>query len=72
MPIGTPTASVSDYVTEVIKIIRDSGLQYVLHSAGTTIEGPWDEVMGLIGKCHEELHKQGVVRIQSDIRVGTR
>lgn len=28
--------------------------------------------MDLIGSMHEVLHKRGVARIQSDIRVGTR
>ncbi len=35
-------------------------------------EGPWDEVMRVIGQCHAMLHQQGIVRIQSDIRVGSR
>ena len=35
-------------------------------------EGSWDEVMGIIGQAHEMLHKQGVVRISTDIRVGSR
>lgn len=35
-------------------------------------EGPWDEVMKVIGQCHSLLHSNGVVRIQSDIRVGSR
>lgn len=70
--IGTPTASVSEYVTAVVDVIRKSGLHYVLHSAGTTIEGPWDEVTAVIGKAHEAVHAMGVVRIQSDIRIGTR
>ncbi|KAF5104212.1 hypothetical protein DV451_000820 [Geotrichum candidum] len=72
IPIGTPTASVSTYVTAVVDVVRKSGLHYVLHSAGTTIEGPWDEVMGVLGRAHEVVHEMGVVRIQSDIRVGTR
>lgn len=70
--IGTPTTSVSKYVARVVEIIRDSKLKYTLHSAGTTIEGPWDEVMAAIGKAHEAVHEMGAVRIQSDIRVGTR
>lgn len=37
-----------------------------------TTEGPWDEVCATIGKAHEALHEKGVVRIQSDIRIGTR
>ena len=35
-------------------------------------EGPWDDVMRVIGQAHALLHKNGVVRIQSDIRVGSR
>lgn len=35
-------------------------------------EGPWDEVMRVIGQAHTLLHANGVVRIQSDIRVGSR
>jgi len=37
-----------------------------------TTEGPWDEVMRIIGQAHTLLHANGVVRIQSDIRVGSR
>ena len=43
-----------------------------MHSAGTTLEGPWTEVMNLIGACHAMLHEKGIVRIQSDIRAGSR
>jgi uncharacterized protein (TIGR00106 family) len=37
-----------------------------------TAEGSWDDVMKVIGQCHAMLHANGVMRIQSDIRVGTR
>ncbi|CAX43140.1 cell wall biogenesis protein, putative [Candida dubliniensis CD36] len=73
IPIGTNSSSVSDEITAITKLARDSPLETTLHSAGTTIAGPWDQVMDLIGQMHQLLHeKQGVVRIQSDIRVGTR
>jgi uncharacterized protein (TIGR00106 family) len=36
------------------------------------VEGSWDSVMKVIGQCHAMLHQNGVVRIQSDIRIGTR
>ncbi|KAL9060501.1 MAG: hypothetical protein Q9206_001005 [Seirophora lacunosa] len=39
-----------------------------MHSA----EGPWDAVMRLIGQAHVMLHRKGVLRIQTDIRVGSR
>ncbi|KAH3901063.1 Ecm15p SCDLUD_002537 [Saccharomycodes ludwigii] len=73
VPVGTGSASISDYVAKIEAKIRESPLKSTLHSAGTTIEGPWDEVMGLIGELHEYAHGSlGLVRIHTDIRVGTR
>ncbi|QHS71565.1 Ecm15p [Saccharomyces paradoxus] len=72
VPIGTDSASISDFVALIEKKIRESPLKSTLHSAGTTIEGPWDEVMGLIGEIHEHGHEKGYVRVHTDIRVGTR
>ncbi|KAF2650458.1 cell wall biogenesis protein-like protein Ecm15 [Lophiostoma macrostomum CBS 122681] len=72
IPLGTPTASVSKEVASVQRLLKKSGLEYSMHSAGTTVEGSWDDVMKVIGQCHAMLHQNGVVRIQSDIRVGTR
>ena len=72
IPLGTPTASVSKEVAEVQRVLKRSGLTYSMHSAGTTVEGSWDDVMRVIGQCHAMLHQNGIVRIQSDIRVGSR
>ncbi|TKA24347.1 hypothetical protein B0A50_06817 [Salinomyces thailandicus] len=72
VPIGTPTASVSKEVASVQRLLKRSGIQYSMHSAGTTIEGTWEDCMRIIGQCHTMLHANGVVRIQSDIRVGSR
>ncbi|CAL9735345.1 hypothetical protein MOSE0_H03796 [Monosporozyma servazzii] len=72
VPLGTATPSVSDFVAIVEDKIRHSPLKSTLHSAGTTIEGPWDEVMTLIGELHEYAHEQGYARIHTDMRVGTR
>lgn len=72
VPLGTGSASISDFVALIEGKIRASHLKSTLHSAGTTIEGPWDEVMGLLGEIHEFAHESGYVRVHSDIRVGTR
>ncbi|KAF1835643.1 hypothetical protein BDW02DRAFT_567819 [Decorospora gaudefroyi] len=72
IPLGTPTASVSKEVAQVQRLLKKSGLNYSMHSAGTTVEGSWDDVMKVIGQCHAMLHQNGIVRIQSDIRVGSR
>ena len=37
IPLGTPTASVSKEVAEVQRLLKRSGLNYSMHSAGTTV-----------------------------------
>merc|ERR1712000_44697 len=37
IPIGTPTASVSNEVAAVQRLMKASGLSYSMHSAGTTV-----------------------------------
>ena len=49
--------SVSPYVAKAVSIIKDSGLDYLLGPMGTSIEGNWDEVMGVVNHCFEELKK---------------
>jgi uncharacterized protein (TIGR00106 family) len=49
--------SVSPYVARVVKIIEQSGLPYDLHSMGTCVEGEWDEVMSVTGRCFKELER---------------
>ncbi|KAJ5168991.1 cell wall biogenesis protein Ecm15 [Penicillium canariense] len=72
IPIGTASASVSAQIADVQRLIEQSGLTYSMHSAGTTLEGSWDRVHQVIGQAHTLLHQQGIVRIQTDIRVGSR
>ncbi len=71
IPIGVGL-SLSKYVAECEKIFREAGLKTTLHANGTNIEGEWDEVFNAIKKCHDHLHKIGVPRISSNVRIGTR
>lgn len=71
-PVGTTEVSGSTFIAHIEEIIRGSSLKSTLHSSGTTIEGPWDEVTNLIGQLHEYAHSQGIMRVHSDIRIGTR
>ena len=49
--------SVSPYVARAVRVVEESGLPYCVHSMGTCIEGEWDEVMSLVGRCFKELEK---------------
>ncbi|KAK0711241.1 YkoF-like protein [Lasiosphaeris hirsuta] len=72
VPVGTANVSVAEEVAEVQRLLKASGLTYTMHSAGTTVEGSWDEVMKVIGQAHTVVHNTGVLRVQTSMRVGTR
>ena len=65
--------SVSAYVARALKIIRESGLPHKLGPMGTSIEGEWGEVMGVVGHCLEDLRKdcdRVYVALKVDYRKG--
>lgn len=71
VPIGVGL-SVSKYIAECEKIIKNAGLNSMLHAYGTNIEGEWDDVFTAVKKCHERVHEMGSPRISTTLRVGTR
>ncbi len=71
IPIGTGS-SLSKYVAACEDVLAKSGLHYELHANGTNVEGEWDVVFAAVKHCHEALHKMGVSRISTMIKVGTR
>ncbi len=65
--------SVSEYVAKSLEIIDASGLDYQLTPMATIVEGEYDEVMALIGKCHKKMaeHSNRVIAtIKIDDRKG--
>ena len=57
LPVGVGE-SISKYVAQVMEILEDSGLPYKLGPMGTSVEGEWDEVFGVIKQCYERLSEQ--------------
>jgi uncharacterized protein (TIGR00106 family) len=49
--------SVSAFVARAVNVIRASGLPHRIGPMGTTIEGEWEETIGVVGRCLEELKK---------------
>lgn len=71
VPMGVGV-SVSPHVAACQQVIRDSGLKHSMHAYGTNIEGPWDEVMAAVKRCHETVHDMGAPRIFTTMKLGTR
>jgi uncharacterized protein (TIGR00106 family) len=70
IPIGSGE-SMGDQIAAVLKIVDESGLPYKANAMSTVVEGGWDEITGLVRRCHEEVLKKAprvVINIQLDVR----
>ena len=65
--------SVSAYVSQVIKMIRDSGVDYQLTPMGTIIEtATMSEALGIIEQAYAVLDGQGCNRVYSSLKFDIR
>lgn len=63
--------SVGEYVARSLEIIEKSGLDYRLNPMGTVIEGPWDEVLGVVRACWERM-KEDCDRVSTIVKIDYR
>ena len=71
-PVGAHTPFVR-LVADLLPILVESRRQYQVHAMGTTIEGDLDAVLGLVRRCHEELHTHAdrvLIELSIDDRAG--
>lgn len=71
VPLGVGV-SVRKEVKRAHEIIKESGLVLQLHAYGTNVEGELGEILATIGRIHAKLHAEGVVRIVTNVKIGTR
>jgi uncharacterized protein (TIGR00106 family) len=69
-PLGVGD-SVGDAVAGAVRLVRESGLPNETNAMFTNVEGDWDEVMGLIKSCVDEV-SQGSTRVSLVIKVDHR
>lgn len=71
IPIGVGV-SVRKEVRRAHQLLEESGLNISLHSNGSNMEGELGEVLAAIQRTIDTLHAEGVVRLSSHIKIGTR
>ena len=71
IPIGTGV-SVRKEVKRAHELLEESGLNITLHANGSNIEGPLGDILASLQQTIETLHAEGVVRLSSHIKIGTR
>lgn len=70
VPIGRGEA-LAEPVARILDLVDKSGLPYQLTAMGTIVEGEWDEVLGLIRRCHEAMRGQAS-RVYTHITIDDR
>ena len=60
-----------EYVARCVDIVDRSGLAYRLNPMGTVVEGPFDEVLRLIARCHKAVAKD-CERVSTTIKIDDR
>ena len=68
-----PSGSVSEAVTEAVRIVRESGLPNETNAMFTNIEGEWDEVMAVVKRAVDavaEVSPRVGLVLKADIRPG--
>ena len=71
IPIGSGV-SVRREVQRAHELLRDAGLHVELHAYGTNVEGELADVLAALQRIHEALHANGVPRIHTNVKLGTR
>ena len=71
IPIGVGV-SVRKEVKRAHEVIRASGLKVRLHAYGTNVEGDLDTILATVKRIHETLHGEGVKRLSTALKIGTR
>jgi uncharacterized protein (TIGR00106 family) len=71
IPIGTGV-SVRREVQRAHELLVESGLKIELHAFGTNVEGELSDILNAIAHVHEVLHAEGVARLSTAVKIGTR
>ena len=72
IPLGTDSPSVGDFVVDIQKALKGSGLPFQLTDMGTTIEGDTRDLLQLAGQLAELPFNKGVQRVVTQISIDDR
>jgi len=73
VPIGTKEPSVSSYVAECVKALRnEKKVRYELTAMGTNIEGNLKDLIRIALKMHAVPFKKGALRVVTTMKIDDR
>lgn len=74
IPIGTETTSLSSYVADVVKVLKEAKepISYELTPMSTIIEGSLEDLFAVIRRMHEVPFSNGAARVSTSIKIDDR
>lgn len=71
--LGRPDASASEYIAAIQrKLAEQDRVGYRMHAMGTSLEGPTEEILRLVGELHAVPFDQGVPRVYTVLKLDER
>ena len=72
VPIGVEGSSLSPYVADCIRILKQEKVHYELTAMGTNIEGELKDLLRIALKMHQAPFKKGAPRVLTTIKIDDR
>ena len=72
VPIGTSDTSLSAYVADCLRILKNEEVRYELSSMGTNIEGDLRDLLKIALKMHQVPFQKGALRVLTTLKIDDR
>jgi len=72
LPLGVEGSSLSSYVADCIRILKQEKVRYELTAMGTNIEGNLKDLLRIALKMHQAPFKKGAPRVLTTIKIDDR
>jgi uncharacterized protein (TIGR00106 family) len=73
LALGRPDVSASEYIAEIQRRLRgQERVRYRMHAMGTSLEGPTEDILAVVGELHAVPFEQGVPRVYTVLKLDER
>jgi uncharacterized protein (TIGR00106 family) len=73
LALGRPEVSASAYIAEIQRrLARQDRVRYNMHAMGTSLEGPAEDILRLVGELHALPFEQGIPRVYTVLKLDER
>ena len=72
VPIGIKGSSLSSYVADCVRILKEEKVHYELTAMGTNLEGNLENLIKIVLRMHEVPFKKGAPRVLTTLKIDDR